>query len=265
MHSTFTIIKKYIQYYTKASNGKGHGVHSPFVYDFIRNVLMDKSKPDSALQIEMHRDALKKNTTSIEVWDRGAGSRQMITRHRKVNKIAASSLKPQKYAHLLYRIVAYFKPENVIEMGTSLGITTCYLATAANGKQVVTMEGAPTVAKIAGAHFEKMGLQNIQMVEGDFDQTLPEVLKKLGTVGLAYIDGNHKYIPTMQYFNDLLLKSNEASFFIFDDIHWSEEMENAWEQIKAHPAVTVTIDLFYIGLVFLRKEDKEPMHYLIRY
>jgi len=265
MYSTITLVKKYIQYYTKASNGRGHGVHSPFVYDFIRKVLMDNTKPASAVAIEKHRDALRKNTTLIEVWDRGAGSRNETHTQRKLSRIAATALKPKKYAQLLYRIVAYFKPEHIIEMGTSLGITTCYLATAANGKQVITMEGAPNIASIARANFDALGLNEIQIVEGDFDQTLPSVLQKVQQVGLAYVDGNHKYIPTMQYFNELLAKSDENSFFIFDDIHWSAEMEKAWEEIKAHPSVTVTIDLFYIGLVFFRKENKEPMHYIIRY
>jgi hypothetical protein len=108
-------------------------------------------------------------------------------------------------------------------------------------------------------------VQNAQIIEGDFNQTLPDLLQKLDRVGMAYIDGNHQYIPTMQYFRDLMKKSDENSFFIFDDIHWSEEMEKAWLEIQQDPAVTLTIDLFYIGLVFFRKENKEPMHYTIRY
>ena len=127
------------------------------------------------------------------------------------------------------------------------------------------MEGAPTIAVIARQQFEALGIKNIQIIEGDFDTTLETVLSKLEQVGIAYIDGNHKYIPTIQYFHDLLAKSNEESVFIFDDIHWSEEMEKAWEQIKSHPSVTVTIDLFYIGLVFFRKENKEKEHFIIRY
>lgn len=265
MYPTFTLIKKYLQYYVNASNGKGHGVHSPFVYQFIQEVLLDKQKPIDANIIEAKRADLLSNNTSIEVWDRGAGSRQTKQNQRKVKDIAAAALKPKKYAHLLARIVAYFKPENIIEMGTSLGITTCYLARSANGKQVFTMEGAPAVADWAKKTIADLHLQNVQIVEGDFNQTLPELLEKMDRVGLAYIDGNHQYIPTMQYFRDLLKKSDENSFFIFDDIHWSEEMEKAWEEIKQDNAVTLTIDLFFIGLVFFRKENKEPMHFTIRY
>ncbi len=265
MYSTLTLIKKYVEYYTKASNSKGHGVHSPFVYQFIREVLLNKQEHAATAAIESRRATLLSNKNVIEVWDRGAGSRQIDKKFRPIQKIASSSLKPKKYGQLLHRIIAYFNPANVIEMGTSLGVTTCYIASAVNDKPVITMEGAPTIAAIARQQFEELGIKNIQIVEGDFDNTLPTVLANLDKVGLAYIDGNHKYIPTIQYFHDLLAKSNEDTVFIFDDIHWSAEMEKAWEQIKAHPSVTLTIDLFYIGLVFLRKENQEKEHFIIRY
>ncbi len=265
MYSTLTLVKKYIQYYAKASNSKGHGVHSPFVYQFIREVLLNKQEHPATLAIEKKRVSLLSNKNVIEVWDRGAGSRQIDKKYRPVKKIASSSLKPKKYGQLLYRIIAYFNPTNVIEMGTSLGITTCYIAAAVNDKPVITMEGAPTIAAIARQQFEELGIKNIQIVEGDFDKTLTTVLESIDKVGMAYVDGNHKYVPTIQYFHDLLGKSNEDTVFIFDDIHWSAEMEKAWEQIKEHPSVTLTIDLFYIGLVFFRKENKEKEHFIIRY
>ncbi|MEN9512690.1 MAG: hypothetical protein RJB16_450 [Bacteroidota bacterium] len=265
MYPTFTLIKKYIQYYVNASNSKGHGVHSPFVYQFIQEVLLNKQIPHEANLMEAKRKDLLTDNTIIEVWDRGAGSRQNNQPKRVVKDIAAAALKPKKYAQLLAKIVDYFQPENIIEMGTSLGVTTCYLAKAAKGQPVFTMEGAPAVAEWAKKTMADLHVQNAQIIEGDFNQTLPDLLQKLDRVGMAYIDGNHQYIPTMQYFRDLMKKSDENSFFIFDDIHWSEEMEKAWLEIQQDPAVTLTIDLFYIGLVFFRKENKEPMHYTIRY
>jgi predicted O-methyltransferase YrrM len=265
MYPTFTLIKKYIQYYVNASNGKGHGVHSPFVFQFIQEVLLNKEAPKESTAIEQKRAALLTDHTILEVWDRGAGSRQNNQSKRAVKQIAAAALKSKKYAHLLAKIVDYFQPENIIEMGTSLGITTCYLAKSAKSQPVFTMEGAPAVANWARKTMADLHVDNAQIIEGDFNQTLPDLLEKLDRVGMAYIDGNHQYIPTMQYFRDLLKKSDEQSFFIFDDIHWSEEMEKAWEEIKQDSAVSLTIDLFYIGLVFFRKENKEPMHYTIRY
>ena len=263
MYSTLKLVKKYLHYYLSASNGKGHGVHSPFVFQFIQNILVDKPHLEEK-NIEALRNKLLQDKTLIEVWDRGAGSRQIDKKFRPVHKIAATSLKPPKYARLIARLVDFFQPANVIEMGTSLGITTAYIAAATKSK-VITMEGAPTIAAIAKTNLQKLGISNVEIIEGDFDNTLSTVLAKLEKVGMAYVDGNHKYIPTMRYFHDLLEKSNEDSFFIFDDIHWSEEMEKAWEQIKMHPSVTVSIDLFFIGLVFFRKENKEPCHFVIRF
>jgi hypothetical protein len=115
------------------------------------------------------------------------------------------------------------------------------------------------------ATFKNLGFQNIQLIEGNFDHSLPNYLNSISTIGIAYVDGNHRYKPTMQYFNLLLTKSNDQTILIFDDIHWSSEMEKAWEEIKADPRVTLTIDLFYIGIVFFRQEQLEKENFTIRF
>ena len=150
-------------------------------------------------------------------------------------------------------------------MGTSLGITTCYLSQGVPNASLVTMEGAPTVAQEALTTFKNLGYQNIQLIEGNFDQSLPNYLHSISTIGIAYVDGNHRYTPTMQYFNLLLTKSDEHSIFIFDDIHWSSEMEKAWAEIKADTRISLTIDLFYIGIVFLKKGNKEKENFIIKF
>ena len=265
MYSTITLAKKYIQYYFKASNGKGHGVHSPFVYLFIKEVLNKNKSTELFSPIEVLRNELLHNKKIVQVWDRGAGSRQTENNNRAICQIAKAALKPKKYSALLHHIVAYFKPANVLEMGTSLGITTSYLAVANPLVAVVTMEGAPTIADLARENFNKLGIQNIRIVEGDFDNTLPVYLNEIQQLGLAYVDGNHKYEPTIRYFKYLMDKSDEHTVLIFDDIHWSAEMELAWELIKNTEAVTLTIDLFFIGLVFFRKAQKEKEHFIIRF
>jgi predicted O-methyltransferase YrrM len=265
MYSSLTILKKYCKYLIKAANGNGHGVHSPFVFTFIKEVLNKKAQSDFLVPIEKQRDKLSKATELIQVWDRGAGSRQTLSSERSISSIAKSALKPKKYSQLLFKIIAYYQPTHILEMGTSLGITTCYLAAANTKAKVVTMEGAPNVAAIAKKNFKEIGCNNIEMMEGDFNETLPQYLTTIDEVGVAYVDGNHRYQPTIQYFNLLLEKSNEHSILIFDDIHWSVEMEQAWDEIKNHPSVTLTIDLFFIGLVFIRKAQKEKEHFIIRY
>jgi predicted O-methyltransferase YrrM len=265
MYSSLTLLKKYFQYLLKASNGKGHGVHSPFVYTFIREVLNKKANHTLIPSIENRRAQLLANNAGIQVWDRGAGSRQTASDQRSIRSIAKAALKPKKYSQLLHKIIAYYKPEQILEMGTSLGITTCYLATANPIARIVTMEGAPSVAEIAKDTFKEIGLHNIEIMEGDFEKSLPQYLTTIHSVGVAYVDGNHKYLPTIQYFESLVKQSNDDSVLIFDDIHWSAEMEQAWEEIKNHEAVTLTIDLFFIGLVFVRNAQKEKEHFIIRY
>ena len=248
-----------------SSNGKGHGTHSPFVYSFIKEVLNKQIPADKFDLIEQYRKQLLQDNEMVNVWDRGAGSRQSVDNMRSVKQIAKVALKPKKYSLLLHKIIAHYKPDEILEMGTSLGITTCYLAAANKHAKVVTMEGAPSVALIAKKTFSTLGYTNVNIMEGDFDETLPAYLKSVDQLGIVYVDGNHRYAPTINYFKQLLEKANDQSILIFDDIHWSEEMEKAWEEIKQHSHVTLTIDLFFIGLVFVRQAQKEKEHFVIRY
>lgn len=256
---------KYLHYYFTAQNGKGHGIHSPFVFDFVINVLNDPKKYYAYEQVEDMRDELLRDRHVIEVEDMGAGSTVSKTRQRRIGDIARYAAKPKKFGQLLFRIVNYYQPSTIIELGTSLGITTAYLATANTALPVITLEGASSVAEEAGNNFAALGLQNVRVIEGNFDHTLTKVMDIVSEVGLVFIDGNHRKEPTLRYFHQLLEKVNADSILIFDDIHWSEEMEDAWAGIKDHSAVTATIDLFFIGIVFFRKEFKEKQHFVIRY
>ena len=265
MYSAFQLTKKYLYYYLTASNGKGHGIHSPLVFDFIKNVLTDKRNCTNGESIEAVRAFLKKDDTLIEVEDFGAGSGSIKSNLRSVKAIAASSLKPKKYARLLFRMVNYYRPENVIELGTSFGITTAYLASASVATNVFTCEGAKNIAGIAGQNFVKLGLQNITLLQGSFVDTLPDLLNSVKKLDFAFIDGNHRKVPTLQYFEQLLGIADEESILVFDDIHWSKEMEEAWTIIMKHPRVTVSIDLFFIGIIYLSKDVKVKQHFKIAY
>ena len=250
MNSRFQLAKKYLHYYLSASNGKGHGIHSPFVFDFVKNVLNDKQSYPAYQSIESLRKKMLADSTVIEVEDFGAGSAVIKTNKRVVSAIAASSLKPKKYAQLLYRMVKYYQPTTIVELGTSFGITTAYLASANAASKVFTCEGAASIASIAKQNFEALQLNNVQLTEGDFANTLSPLLSSLNTINFAFADGNHRKEPTLYYFNQLLNHATTTTILIFDDIHWSAEMEEAWAVIKQHPAVTLTIDLFFIGIVF---------------
>jgi predicted O-methyltransferase YrrM len=265
MYNKLTLARKFIHYYFTAANGKGHGIHSPFIYQFVRNVLNDREQYDAYPRIEEMRKRMLKDATVITVEDRGAGSAVSKDRQRKINEIARAALKPPKYAQLLFRMAKFYHPEHILELGTSLGITTSYFASAAPAAQITTVEGAPAIAEKAKQHFDSAGLQNIQLITGDFDEVLGPALKKLPAINFAFIDGNHRKAPTLRYFEQILARSTPEAIFVLDDIHWSAEMEEAWHVIKDHPAVTCTVDLFFIGLVFLRDEFKTPQHFTIRF
>ncbi len=265
MYSAFQIAKKYLQYYFSASNGNGHGVHSPFVFEFIKFVMNDETVYPEYEKAEAVRRQMLRDQRSIEVRDFGAGSAVIKTNTRVVSKIAASSLKAKKFAQLLYRMAAYYKPQMMIELGTSLGVTSAYLAAGNPSTTLYTLEGAPEIAKIAQQNFHALSLKNIELITGDFAVTLPQLFASIQQTGLAFVDGNHRKLPTLQYFGLLLRHSDDNTILIFDDIHWSAEMEEAWAEIKSHNAVTLTIDLFFIGIVFLRKDFKVKQHFSIRF
>lgn len=265
MYSSFHIAFKYLAYYLTAANGKGHGIHSPFVFDFITKVLNDQTKYEDYRKVEALRKELLKNQTILTIEDHGAGSSPAASKERSVSSIAKHAVKSKKYAQLLYRVVKRYQPDCIIELGTSLGVTASYLSLARPGGNVFTLEGATTVANIARENLETLHLQNIKLVEGNFDYTLPSVLYHLPSVDLAFVDGNHRREPTENYFHWLLEKATTDSIFIFDDIHWSKGMEQAWEHIKTHPASCCSIDLFFIGIIFFRQEFKEKQHFTIRF
>jgi predicted O-methyltransferase YrrM len=265
LYSKFQLANKYLNYYLTASNGKGHGIHSPFVFDFVKNVLNDKQNYSAYQSIEKIRKQLLADQVVIEVEDFGAGSSIIKTNKRVVSAIAASSLKQKKYAQLLYRMVKYYKPATVLELGTSFGITTAYLASANAASKVFTCEGAAAIASIAQQNLEALQLSNVQLTEGDFAQTLSQLLSNLSEINFAFIDGNHRKEPTLNYFKQMLNLSVPSTILVFDDIHWSAEMEEAWDFIKQHPAVTLTIDLFFIGIVFFNPDINHKQHFIIRF
>lgn len=240
-------------------------MHSPFVFGFILHVLNNKSGYTAPQEIEQLRKQLITDARILDIEDLGAGSRVAATKQRSVQQLAKSALKPPKYAQLLYRLVKHYQPKTILELGTSLGITTSYLSLANPNAAITTIEGSKAVAEVARENFSKLALQNVQLLQGNFDDILPSVIDQQSSIDLAYIDGNHRYEPTVRYFQQLLPTIHNDSILVFDDIHWSQEMEQAWEEIKQHPSVHCTVDIFFLGFVFFRAEFKEKQHFKIRF
>jgi predicted O-methyltransferase YrrM len=245
--------KTYLSYLLKAKSL--HGTHSPFVYQLLDKVIYDKNQKPEFKDIEKLRKDLLKDKREISITDLGAGSSVNSSKKRKVKDIAKNSAKAPKLAQLLFRLVQYFQPENILELGTSLGISTAYLSKANEQAKVTTIEGCPETAKVAQENFSKLNLENVNLLQGNFDDVLPQHLAQIEKLDFVFIDGNHQEKPTIDYFEKCLEKSHDDSIFIFDDIHWSAGMEAAWTHIKAHEKVTVSLDLYFIGIVFFRKEQ----------
>lgn len=249
------MILPYLKYFLKA--GDEHALHSPFLFDYYRRIIVPKNDnhPDYAT-IATARNQMRNSTQVIETVDLGAGSRVNKSNLRKVSQIAKNAEKPPRFGKLFYRMVREQQSKTVLELGTSLGITTMYFAKANPQASIYTFEGCPYTAAIAKENFQQQAIDNVEIITGNIDDTLVPFLTQLNKpLDLAYFDANHRYEPTVRYFKQCLPYIHEDTIFIFDDIYWSKEMTQAWEEIKQHPDITVTLDLFWIGIVFFRKKQ----------
>lgn len=266
MYNSVQLAWKFLVYLLTSANGKGHGVHSPFVFDFIVNVLRGKqANAQGFRQIEAKRKELEHSSMVLDVLDLGAGSSSGKKNQRSVSSIAKRAAKPPRFARLFYRIIRYYQIDSVLELGTSLGLTTRYLSIAAPQHGVISIEGAPAIAQFTSKSLVEEGIVNTTILTGDFNNHLPGALASLKGSKLVFFDGNHQYQPTLDYFHAALEVVSDVDILIFDDIHWSKDMEKAWSEIRNNEKVSCTIDLFFIGIVFFRKEFKEKLDFAIRF
>ncbi|EJF99548.1 MULTISPECIES: O-methyltransferase [Flavobacterium] len=254
-------IQSYLKFLWYSKNE--HAVHSPFVFSLLTKCFYDKkSKPEYAT-LKKYRKTLLENKNFIEVTDFGAGSRVFKSNRRQISKIVQTAGISPKRAELLFRVTNYFKPEKILEIGTSLGLATAALALGNPKAKVVTIEGCPNTANVAQNQLTEFDYHNVENVISEFESFLISENIQATNYDLIYFDGNHSKKATLEYFELLLPTINNDSVWIFDDIHWSEDMEEAWKMIKTHPQVKVTIDTFQWGFVFFRREQPKE-HFIIR-
>ncbi len=254
------ILYKFVVHFITARNTKGFGVHSPFVFQFIKLVLCDESSYYIFTKIESIRSELKLDRRYLNTKDFGTG----IHTKKTISNIAKCSLKSPKEGQLFFRIINYFKAKNVLELGTSLGITTLYLASSSADIQCISLEGCPETANVAIENIKKSGLDNIKIVVGNIDKTLMNVLRDTEKIDFVFIDSNHRYNSVIQYFEQCLKNVHSGTIMIIDDIYWSADMEKAWKRVKDYPEVKTTIDLFHFGIIFFNS-DLHKKHYKMRY
>lgn len=255
--SIWSAVRAYLRYRSKSVTK--HGVHSPFVFDLITKTLPVDHTSYGNFVAEKWRAECLANPHSIDVTDFGTGK----SGSRVISTIAKRAGKSPKQGRLLYRLVKRFQPATILELGTSLGISSLYMAEGAPEARFISIEGCPETARVAQEGMRKHNVK-VDIRVGDFTSQLTSVLEELKSVDLVYIDGNHRRQPTLDYFTLIRKYAHNDTVFIFDDIHWSLEMEEAWKIISTDPDVHVTLDLFHFGIVIARKEQVKE-HFVLRW
>lgn len=256
-------LKSYLNY--RAHSVTRFKVHSPFVYGLINNVFRDKSVNKELVELNQVHRKYRKRTDWIETVDfgAGAGKKKNVRQKTVVGKVVKKRGHNQRQLEILYRLSRYFKPATILEFGTAAGISTLYLGKGSPESRVISMEGCMGLASVAEKNFVKRNL-TVQLEIGNFDGMLNDVLKDVDQLDMVFFDGNHRKKSTLKYFMACASLANENSVFLFDDIHWSSGMEQAWEIIKKDKRVTLTIDVFWMGLVFFKK-GVARQDFVIRY
>jgi len=256
-------ISQYLFYFLKATNQ--YSLQSPFLYTLYQSAVRRQKPTESFARIEEQRRHYLRSQQQVTVHDYGAGGGQAhhtyTVRQRRVAHMAKSSLSSQHVSVLLHRLVNHFSCTHVVELGTSLGINTLYLA-GGQQRRVATFEGCPNTAALAKGTFNRFGFGHIQTMVGPIDDQLPGYLAKSPPVDFAFIDANHRYAPTMRYFQWLVNASLPQTVIVFDDIHWSPGMTKAWKAACRHPKVTLSLDLYRVGVVLLNPELPQQHHVL---
>jgi predicted O-methyltransferase YrrM len=229
-----------------------HGVHSPYVFDLMTIHLPSKKEFNCFENIEYLREQMLNSNLVIEVEDFGAGSIKGSSRTRKVSEIAAVSSKPPKQAQLFFRLTNLHQPETILELGTNLGLTTAYLSLACPQAKTISIEGSRELALIAHQNLHAIG-SSAQIRVGTFDELLDSVLEELQTIGLAFIDGNHRKEATLRYWEQIKPRCISKSIVIVDDIYWTPEMNEAWNFIKTDPRVSLSLDFYWFGIIYFRE------------
>lgn len=237
-------------------------MHSPFVFDFIQHVL-EPHQFYHFEQLHQLRKELATNENKLQIHDLGAGSGVSRKTEKTISRILSSAVSPAVVSEVLFRLVNYYNLRKKIELGTSIGVNSLYLAMADSRSELYTLEGSPQIAQFARAQFDMIQTGNITLIEGDFADTLPQALNQMEKVDFAFIDGNHRSEPTWQYYEMILEKCHSKSVLVFDDIHWSTDMEEVWDRIVRDKRNAVTIDWFRLGFVFFR-HGIEKQHFVLK-
>ncbi len=251
----------YLKYLLRAGHRKGHGIHSPFVYDFYTSVIKPPALQSSL--IENLRKEAEASGELLDVTDHGAGTRKNLSDRRPLGKVMKQTAVSKRYSSILSRMVSFNRPALIVELGTGLGISTMYMAEASGETRIISLEACPEIAGKAAGYFTCCGFRQIEVITGRFSDSLPGMLKQMDHPLMVFIDGDHQESSVLDNISVFLQVVKEDSVIVLDDIHLSEGMNRAWNKIIEMPRITLSIDLFRMGILFFRT-GMYKQHYIMR-
>jgi len=255
-YNGFIRIFKYLQFALRSGNA--HSIHSPFVFDLYNELKsVNDLEPISAIRV-LH-DRLKTSNEEITFDDPG---RENLPTTRSIGSIARQSATNPKSGKILFNLVKHVKPEHVLELGTSLGISGLYLSCALRAGKLVTVEGVPQIASLAEQHFKDFNA-NATVISSTFESALRQFQTDHNRFDLVYLDGHHQKDATLSYFSQIKQILAPNAICVLDDIYWSKGMEEAWSILKKDKDVDISIDLFHYGILIFRK-DTVKQHFSLR-
>ena len=258
MTSFFFRFWQFVRFYSRAITK--YQLHSPFVFELATTALEDKRWYYAFRDIELVREKMLQSQIQLHLRDYGTGRDRSATLRTLASRPSSST----RQGRMLFRLANWANPRTMIELGTSVGLGTMYLASGARLTRFISLEGAPEAAQVARTNLELLGLnRHATVLDGPFETKLPEALQSLGTLDFVFFDGNHRQAPTMAYFEQCLAHAHAGTVFVFDDMHWSAEMAKTWAQLQAHPRVTLSIDFFELSLIFVNPDFKQKQHLYI--
>jgi predicted O-methyltransferase YrrM len=253
----------YLNYRLRARHRKGRGIHPPFAYEMVNGVIYGKGPDVSGFaKIEDYRHDLLKITGTIPVEDHGAGSRRGGGHERRIRDLVRNTAVSPKRGRLLARLADHLKPATMIELGTGFGIGSLYMAMGNPGGRLHTCEGSPAIARLAGKGFDKLGFGNIDVHMGLFAEILPGLLNQTGPGLFVFIDGDHREKRLISYVYRVLASERQDLVIVIDDIHWSRGMYRAWRRIIKRPEISLSIELFNTGIVFVGEKIQKD-HFVV--
>ncbi|MFP4093796.1 MAG: O-methyltransferase [Cyclobacteriaceae bacterium] len=256
-----SLLQGYLSYWLHAVNQ--HSLHAPRVYEFYTQIILKDQPQQDFEAIEALREDLLHDKRKIRVNSPGAPSQVASSGERSIRHIARHGMSSPRFCRLLYRMARWQQARTIIELGTSLGITTLYLAAACPKARIYTFEGCRETAEVARRHFKLLNRNNIELIEGNIDEQLPPLISRIDQFDLAYLDANHRYAPTLHYYELLRSKSHPTSVIVLDDLYWSAGMSQAWKELRQRPEVSLSLDLFDAGLLFFHPARQQQHHALI--